>query len=68
MWEDLYDSKKNSLLLVWKKALPDKAKKCISSWKKFCPDYEIVEWNEDNFDIYQNPYTIYTYKNNKYAF
>lgn len=45
-----------------KKALPDKAKKCISSWKKFCPDYEIVEWNEDNFDIYQNPYTIYTYK------
>ena len=51
-----------------KKALPDKAKKCISSWKKFCPDYEIVEWNEDNFDTYQNPYTIYTYKNNKYAF
>ena len=48
--------------------MPDKAKKCISSWKKFCPDYEIVEWNEDNFDIYQNPYTIYTYKNNKYAF
>lgn len=25
--------------------------KCIDSWKKYCPDYEIIEWNEDNFDV-----------------
>ena len=30
-----------------KNELPTKAKKCIASWKKYCPDYEIVEWNED---------------------
>ena len=27
---------------------PKLAEKCIKSWKKFCPDYEIIEWNEDN--------------------
>ncbi|MGN0251615.1 MAG: glycosyltransferase family 32 protein [Oliverpabstia sp.] len=48
--------------------LPSKAKKCIDSWKKYCPDYEIIEWNEDNYDINQNPYTEYTYQNKKYAF
>ncbi len=31
--------------------LPDSAKRCIDSWKKFCPDYEIVEWNESNYGI-----------------
>lgn len=29
--------------------LTDLAKKCIASWKRFCPDFEIVEWNEKNF-------------------
>ena len=29
---------------------PELAKKCIASWKKFCPDFEIREWNEDNCD------------------
>ena len=44
------------------------AKKCIESWKKFCPDYEIIEWNEDNFDISINPYTKMCYEQKKYAF
>ena len=26
-------------------------KKCLKSWKKYCPDYEIIEWNEENFDV-----------------
>ena len=39
-----------------RKELPEKAKKCIASWKKYCPDFEIIEWNEDNFDVYQNAY------------
>lgn len=34
-----------------RKELPEKAKKCIASWKKYCPDFEIIEWNEDNFDV-----------------
>lgn len=51
-----------------KNKLPDKAVKCINSWKKYCPDYEIIEWNEDNFDVRQNGYTEFTYDNRKFAF
>ena len=48
--------------------LPATAKKCIDSWKKYCPDYEIIEWNEDNFDIHMNGYTTMCYQEKKYAF
>ena len=44
------------------------AKKCIASWKKYCPDYEIIEWNEENFNVNQSPYTEMCYKEKKYAF
>ncbi len=47
---------------------PKLAEKCIASWKKYCPDYEIVEWNEDNFDIGMNAYTRSAYEQKKYAF
>ncbi len=47
---------------------PKLAKKCIASWEKYCPEYEIIEWNEDTFDVYQNAYTKYCYDNKKYAF
>lgn len=47
---------------------PKLAEKCIASWRKCCPDYEIIEWNEDNFDINSNPYTKWCYENKKYAF
>lgn len=42
--------------------------KCIDSWKKICPDYEIIEWNERNFDVNLNAYTRRCYKEKKYAF
>lgn len=44
------------------------AVKCINSWRKYCPDYEIIEWNEDNFDVYMNGYTKMCYNQGKYAF
>lgn len=47
---------------------PKLAQKCIASWKKFCPDYEIIEWNEDNFDVNRNGYTRICYEQKKYAF
>ena len=47
---------------------PKLAQKCIASWKKFCPDYEFVEWNEDNFDVNRNGYTRMCYEQKKYAF
>ena len=49
--------------------LPDLAKKCISSWKKFLPDYEIKEWNEQNVDFSQCPvYVQEAYQAKKWAF
>lgn len=47
---------------------PELAVKCIESWKKFLPDYELKEWNEDNFDISSNQYVREAYENRKYAF
>lgn len=48
--------------------LPKSAQKCIESWKKYFPDYEIREWNEDNFDVNIVPYTSEAYVAQKYAF
>ena len=48
--------------------LPPLAIKCIESWKKYLPEYEIREWNEDNFDVNIIPYTQEAYKAKKYAF
>ena len=48
--------------------MPKLAKKCIKSWKKFCPDYVIKEWNEDNFDLDLFPYVREAYDNRKFAF
>lgn len=48
--------------------LPELALKCIESWKKYCPDYQIIEWNEDSFDIEENTYVREAYSARKYAF
>ena len=48
--------------------LDEKATRCLESWKKFFPDYEIIQWNEDNFDISKIPFMKQAYQNKKYAF
>ena len=48
--------------------LPASAQKCIASWRKYLPEYEIKEWNEDNFDVNIIPYTQQAYEAHKYAF
>ena len=48
--------------------LPKVALKCIASWRRYFPDYEIIEWNEDNFDVNIIPYTRDAYSDRKYAF
>lgn len=48
--------------------LPELAIKCIESWKKFLPDYEIIEWNEKNYDVHKIPYISQAYNAKKYAF
>lgn len=42
--------------------------KCIESWKMFCPDWEIIEWNENNYDVNKNLFCKQAYKNEKWAF
>ena len=48
--------------------LPKSAQKCIKSWKKYCPDYEIIEWNESNYDFRQNQYMKEAYEAKKWGF
>lgn len=47
---------------------PELAKRCIESWKKFCPDFELREWNEDNCDYMAMPFMAEAYQAKKYAF
>lgn len=50
------------------KEKPEDVKKCIESWKQFLSDYQLMEWNEDNFDIERLQYTREAYTAGKYAF
>ncbi len=50
------------------KPKPKSVQRCIASWRKYCPDYEIKEWNEGNYDVDALPYSREAYKNGKYAF
>ncbi len=48
---------------------PKLAEKCIRSWKRRCPDYEIIEWNEDNYDISSAPLFVrQAYEKKKWGF
>lgn len=51
-----------------KNPLSELALKCIASWKKFFPDYEIKEWNENNFDLDCCDYVREAYAAKKWAF
>lgn len=50
------------------KPLPKLARKCIASWRKYLPDFELKLWNEDNFDLNIAPYVAEAYQAKKYAF
>lgn len=48
--------------------LPDKYKKNMESWRKNCPDYEIIEWNETNYDVKKNKFMYQAYEKKQWAF
>lgn len=50
------------------KEKPEIVKKCINSWYRNLPGYEIREWNEQNFDTSSNPYVKEAYESKKFAF
>lgn len=73
----MYDQQKGSCAMIPKKIhycwyggapLPAKARRCMKSWEKYCPDYEIIQWNEQNTEILQIPYLQWCRKHKKYAF
>lgn len=48
--------------------IPENSKLFMKSWRKYCPDYEIMRWDESNFNIEVNSYCLEAYKAKKYAF
>ena len=51
-----------------KNEYPPIMKKCLKSWQAYCPDYQFVLWNEDNFDVNSSEWTRQAYEAKKYAF
>ena len=47
---------------------PELVKRCIESWKKYCPDCEIIEWNESNYDVTKNTYMYQAYQTKRWGF
>lgn len=50
------------------KPKPQSVLYCIESWKRCCPDYEIREWNESNYDFTKNEYMRQAYEAKKWGF
>ena len=50
------------------KPKPPLVRRCIASWKRHCPDWQLIEWNESNFDTNQNGYTRMCIREGRYAF
>lgn len=48
--------------------LPEEYRKCMESWKGYCPDYEVIRWDESNYDISKNRYMKQAYEQKKWAF
>ena len=48
--------------------MPKYVHKCIQSWKKFCPDFQIIRWDETNYDIEKNEFVRQAYSAKKWAF
>lgn len=47
---------------------PKNIQRCLQTWQKHLQDYQIIEWNEDNFDIHENQYVEQAYRAKKWAF
>lgn len=43
-------------------------RRCIESWHRFCPDFEIREWNEETYDVHKNQYVAAAYDCKKWAY
>lgn len=48
--------------------LPLQARRCLASWAYHLPDYEIVRWDEQSFDVHSHPFAAAAYSSGCYAF
>lgn len=48
--------------------IPDRLASYIEGWRKLCPDYELVLWNEDNYDVFKNSYIAEAYQCKRWSF
>lgn len=60
--------KKIHYMWLGHKEIPYNLRNCIDTWEKYCPDYEIIQWNEDNYDISKHKYMVQAYENKAYGF
>ncbi len=60
--------KKIHYMWFGKKEIPETLEKCIDSWKTFCPGYDIIRWDESNYDVKKNRFVAQAYENKKYGF
>lgn len=68
MKKEIKIPKKIHYVWVGGKEKPKDIKKCLKSWRKHLEGYEIIEWNEDNFDMQSHPFIEAAYKAKKWAF
>lgn len=50
------------------KAIPAQLQQYIGTWKTLCPDYEIIRWDESNYDIHKNAYMAAAYREKRWGF
>ena len=60
--------KKIHYMWLGKNKMPDTLLRCIDSWKKYCSDYEIIRWDESNYDVEKCQYMREAYADGKYGF
>lgn len=48
--------------------IPESLRRCMDTWKRLCPDYEIIRWDEHNYDVGAVPYMEQAYRRQKWSF
>lgn len=70
IWETKTQRIPKTIHYCWfgKKPMPERNQRCIDSWKAYCPDYQIIQWNEDNYDLRKNRYMKQAYEAGKFGY
>lgn len=68
MTSDSIIPKKIHYIWLGKKEIPHNLKRCMDTWREKCPDYEIIQWDESNYDFFKHPYMRQAYENGAYGF